>query len=104
MSWFAHPAMATRVLVVDDHDAFRAGLAALLGEEGFAVDTAASGAAALKRAASFEPDVILMDVDMPVMSGVEATRRVLEVVASARVLLLGYGQEGLADAIPAGAR
>jgi DNA-binding NarL/FixJ family response regulator len=94
---------ATRVLVVDDHDGFRAGLAALLGQEGFTVDTAASGAAALERAACFEPDVILMDVDMPLMSGVEATRRVLDVIASARVMFLGYHEEGLVDAIPAGA-
>ena len=94
---------ATRVLVVDDHDGFRAGLATLLGHEGFAVETAASGAAALERAAFFEPGVILMDVDMPVVAGVEATRRVLEVTPSARVLFLGYHEEALADAVPAGA-
>src|SRR5436190_3322857 len=93
----------TKVLVVDDQDAFRIGLAAILTEEGFAVETAASGMAALERAAAFEPDVILMDVGMPEISGIEATRRVLQVVVSARDVMMVYYEEGLVEAIAAGA-
>jgi len=68
---------ALRVLVVDDHELFRTGLRALLEEEGFEVADAGGGEAALVALPSFAPDVVVMDLNMPGMSGIEATAREL---------------------------
>jgi DNA-binding NarL/FixJ family response regulator len=95
----------SRVLVVDDHDLFRTGLRALLEEEGFEVADSASGPAALRRLGSFAPDVVVMDVNMPGMTGVEATPLVLEAVPQASVLMLTIATDDarVLDAIRAGA-
>ena len=77
-----------RVLIVDDHDLFRTGLRSLLEEEGFTVADSSSGEAAVRRAASFGPDVVVMDMNMPGMSGIEATPLVLEAAPGASVLML----------------
>lgn len=77
-----------RVLVVDDHDLFRSGLRSLLEEEGFLVADSSGGEAAVGRAASFDPDVVVMDMNMPGMSGIEATPLVLQAAPSASVLML----------------
>lgn len=58
-----------RVLIVEDERAFRAALAMALTDEGFEVDAAANGAEALDRVARRQPDVILLDLQMPVMTG-----------------------------------
>src|ERR687884_299232 len=79
---------ALRVLVVDDHQLFRTGLRELLAAEGFEVDAAGGGEQALRRVASFAPDVVLMDVDMPGMSGIETTRRLRETAPTTAVLML----------------
>src|SRR5215211_5635421 len=79
---------AIRVLVVDDHDLFRTGLRALLEEEGFEVSDAAGGAEAVRRARGFKPDVVVMDMNMPEMTGVEATPLVLQAAPAASVLML----------------
>ena len=66
---------ALRVLVVDDHQLFRTGLRELLEQEGFTVQEADGGDAALRLVPSFAPDVVLMDVNMPGrMGGIKATR------------------------------
>ena len=70
--------MAVRVLVVDDEPPIRDLMRMVLEEEGYEVRTATNGAEALAQAATFEPDVILLDMSMPVMDGrafVEAYRR-----------------------------
>ena len=77
-----------RVLVVDDHDLFRTGLRAILEDQGFEVTDASSGPAAVRRAKGFAPDVVVMDMNMPEMSGVEATPLVLEAAPQASVLML----------------
>jgi DNA-binding NarL/FixJ family response regulator len=79
---------ALRVLVVDDHHLFRTGLRELLAAEGFEVDAAAGGEQALRRVPEFAPDVVLMDIDMPGMSGIEATRRLRETAPATAVLML----------------
>jgi DNA-binding NarL/FixJ family response regulator len=79
---------AIRVLVVDDHDLFRTGLRSLLEEEGFEVADAVSGPAAVRRSASFDPDVVVMDMNMPDMDGVGATPLVLEAAPRTSVLVL----------------
>ncbi len=96
---------ALRVLVVDDHDLFRTGLRALLEEEGFEVADASSGAAGVRRAKGFAPDVVVMDMNMPEMSGVEATPLVLEVapLASVVMLTIATDDERVISAVRAGA-
>ena len=94
---------STKVLVVDDHDGFRTGLAAILAEEGLAVDAASSGEAALARAAQIKPDVVLMDADLPGMSGAEAARRLLRVIGSVRVVMIGFHDDGRLEALRCGA-
>jgi NarL family two-component system response regulator LiaR len=90
---------------VDDHDLFRTGLRALLEEEGFEVADSASGPAAVRRAPSFAPDVVVMDMNMPGMSGVEATPLVLEAAPQTSVLMLTFATDDtrVVDAIRAGA-
>jgi DNA-binding NarL/FixJ family response regulator len=73
-------AKPTRVLVADDHALFRYGLKAMLANaEGFeVVGEAATGEEVLEKVAQAQPDIILMDIRMPGINGIEATRRVLE--------------------------
>jgi len=78
------------VLVVDDHTIFRQGIVSLLnGTEGVeAVAEAGSGSAAVSLAKDLKPQVILMDVSMPDMDGIEAARRIRAAGVDARVILL----------------
>jgi DNA-binding NarL/FixJ family response regulator len=95
-----------RVVLVDDHDLFRTGLRNLLEEQGVqVVGEAAAGAEALKLTRELAPDVIVMDLNMPGMSGVEATRHITAVAPLTRVLVLTISdQDGdVMDAILAGA-
>ena len=71
--------VSIRVIVVDDQAMVREGFAALLGaqEDNEVVGQAENGAIAVQLAATYRPDVVLMDVRMPVMDGLEAARRIL---------------------------
>ena len=95
-----------RVLLVDDHALLRAGMARLLD---LADDVAVVGAAAngegLEMAAAMRPDVVLMDLSMPGISGVEATRRLLAARPdTAVVVLTSFADPDLVlDAVDAGA-
>jgi DNA-binding NarL/FixJ family response regulator len=79
-----------RVLVADDQKVVRDGLAMLLGLlDGIEViGTAVDGADAVRQALAAEPDIVLMDLNMPTVDGVEATRRLVEAGARARVVVL----------------
>ena len=94
-----------KVLIVDDHDLFRTGLRALLEDEGFEVVDAPSGEAGIRLARSFQPKVVVMDMNMPGMSGVEATPPMLETAPDASVLMLTIATEEdeVLDAVRAGA-
>ncbi len=80
----------TRVLVADDHTIVRQGLKALLeGEPDIrVVGEASDGREAMRKAAALHPDVVVMDVSMPRMNGLEATARIIKEVAGTRVIAL----------------
>jgi DNA-binding NarL/FixJ family response regulator len=95
-----------RVLLVDDHDFFRQGLRRLLAEHGIEdIVESASGDDAVARVADLAPDVVIMDLNMPGLSGADATRRLSELVPGARVLVLTVSDDerDVFEAIAAGA-
>jgi DNA-binding NarL/FixJ family response regulator len=97
---------SARVLLVDDHDLFRAGLKTLLEEEGIeVVGEAPTGVAALDALRALAPDVVVMDLNMPGISGIEATREMSLLAPESRVLVLTASAEDtdVMDAILAGA-
>jgi DNA-binding NarL/FixJ family response regulator len=95
-----------RVLVVDDHPIWRHGVADGLEQAGFAVaGTAGDGAQALRVARATRPAVVLLDLNLPDMSGAEVTRRLVETDPGVRVLILSASGErqDVLDAMTAGA-
>jgi DNA-binding NarL/FixJ family response regulator len=98
---------AIRVMICDDHALFRRGLIMVLeSEEGIeVVGEAEDGEEAVARVEDLAPDVVLMDVRMPRLSGIDATRKISEVVPAAKILMLTVSDEedDLYDAIKAGA-
>jgi DNA-binding NarL/FixJ family response regulator len=98
--------MTIRLLLADDHRMLREGLRRTMEEEGLeVVGEAADGEEALRLAAALRPDVVLMDVTMPVLDGVEATRQLHEHLPEIPVVILTMhaDREVLARAIRAGA-
>jgi DNA-binding NarL/FixJ family response regulator len=96
-----------RVLVADDHPVWRDGVKADLARTGIAevVAEASDGGEAIERARESMPEVVLMDLNMPTVSGVEATRRILEESPHVRILILSAsGEEAdVLEAVKAGA-
>jgi DNA-binding NarL/FixJ family response regulator len=78
------------VLLAEDHDIVRQGLSALLNRDGHIkiVGEARTGRGAVELARSLRPDVILMDIAMPVLNGLEATRQILAANAAAKIIIL----------------
>jgi DNA-binding NarL/FixJ family response regulator len=99
--------MKIRVLIVDDHRAFRDGLKSLINREADmeVVGEAEDGKQAIAITRELLPDVVLMDVKMPVMGGAEATSRILLEMPGMRILALSiYADDGfMADMMRAGA-
>lgn len=89
---------AIRVLIADDEPLIRETLTELLEEEGFeVVGQAEDGEQAVRAVSRLDPQVVLMDVRMPVLNGIEATRRILEVRPGALVIALSaYDDPALA--------
>jgi DNA-binding NarL/FixJ family response regulator len=95
-----------RVLLVDDHDLFRTGLRNLLEEQGVdIIGEAGDGAIAVTQVRELAPDVVVMDLNMPGMTGVEATRQITSIAPLTRVLVLTISDHDtdVLDAILAGA-
>jgi DNA-binding NarL/FixJ family response regulator len=99
---------AIRIVLADDHPVYRDGLRALIDRSPDLelVGEASSGAEAIALAAASSPAVILMDIRMPGMSGIEATRQILEARPETRILILTMSEDddSLFAAMRAGAR
>jgi len=100
------PRGGIRVVIVDDHGLFRTGLRSLLEEQGIeVVGEAGDGVEALEVVREATPEVVLMDLNMPGMSGVEATARIAQIAPLTRVVVLTISDDDtdVMDAILAGA-
>ncbi len=97
-----------RILLVDDHELFREGLAGIINDQLDleVVGHAGDGLEALKLARDLRPDLIVMDINMPVCDGLEATRLIQAELPEARIIMLTVHDEerSLFDAIKMGAR
>lgn len=96
-----------RILIVDDHPVFRFGLKALLDTlpDLEVVGEVEEGEAALSAVAQLSPDIILMDVNMPGLNGIEATRRILQADPKIAILIVTmFDNDAVFDAMQAGAR
>lgn len=100
--------MSIKVLIVDDHAILRMGLASLIESERdvCVAGDADDGETAIRKVLKLKPDVVVMDLMMPGMDGAETTRRLLEKMPEAKVLILTSFAlaDGLAHALEAGAR
>ena len=96
-----------RILIADDHAVVRAGLRALLERQGYfrVVAEASTGEEAVSKAQEHHPDVAVLDIRMPGLSGIEACRRIVETVEGCRVVMLtSYAEDELLfAAVQAGA-
>ena len=101
------PTAQTRVLLVDDHEIMRDGLREVLQRSGAfdVVGEAGDGETAVRVARSVKPDVVIMDVMMPVKSGIDACREITETLPDTRVLILTAASEedAVMEALTAGA-
>jgi DNA-binding NarL/FixJ family response regulator len=94
--------MKIKVMVVDDHKMFREGLLALIsGEPDMeVVGEATDGREAIEMARELAPDVVIMDMKMPVMNGIDATRNLVKEMPGMKVLVLSmYSSDHLSDSI-----
>jgi DNA-binding NarL/FixJ family response regulator len=100
------PSQSLRVLIADDHAFYREGLVRSLRESGIeVVGEVPDGEAAIRAATEMAPDVVIMDLKMPGLSGLDATRRLTTEAPASRVLVLSVSAQeaDAADAILAGA-
>ena len=90
--------MAIRVLIADDHDAIRKGVATILSHDGIEVcGEASNGIEAVTNAVELRPDIVILDLTMPVMGGFEAARELRKVLPDIPILF--YSMHGSAHLI-----
>jgi DNA-binding NarL/FixJ family response regulator len=100
------PSETLRVVIADDHPVYRQGLARLLVESGIdVVAEAGNGLEAISAVEQHAPDVVVVDLNMPGLSGVEVTRRLIERTPSSRVLVVSVSaqEDDVTEAVLAGA-
>ena len=97
-----------RILIVDDHQLVRRGVAGLLSKEaGWEICGEAAGTPeALEKASSLNPDLILLDISMPTMNGIEAAERIQQATPGSRVIFLTQNTDSeiMSAALNAGAK
>jgi DNA-binding NarL/FixJ family response regulator len=96
-----------RILIADDHPMFRFGLRALLAAESDTevLGEATNGQEAITLAATLNPDLILMDINLPLLNGIEATRQILQHNPAIRILIITmFEDDTIFAALQAGAR
>ena len=102
------PDRSVRILLVDDHTIVRQGLKLILASQSDleVVGEASTGAEAVSKAAELKPDIVLMDVAMPEMNGIEATKRIVAAQPRLRILVLSMHKEAVyvREILKAGAR
>lgn len=102
------PAKSIRILLADDHSVVRHGFRRILDaqEDMEVVGEVSNGREAVEQAAALQPDLIIMDVTMPELNGIEATRRIADIVPRARVLALSMHRDPVyvREILRAGAR
>jgi DNA-binding NarL/FixJ family response regulator len=106
MHKFTAPSDSIRIVLADDHAFYRDGLARILSDAGIdVVAQVANGEDAVKAAVEYAPDVVVMDLSMPGISGLEATRRLQQRAPACRVLVLtvSASEADVIDAVVAGA-
>lgn len=92
--------------MVDDADFMRMRLSRLLGENGYEILEAENGSVAVRKYQEFKPDVVLMDITMPIMDGLTAVKEIKKLDPTARIIMCtALGQQTMViEAIKAGAR
>lgn len=95
-----------KILVVDDASFMRMRMTKLLTDNGFEVDEAENGADAVSKYQNEKPDLVLMDITMPIMDGIEALKKIKEADANANVIMCSaIGQQAMViEALKAGAK
>jgi response regulator NasT len=86
-----------KVLIADDESIIRLGLTRILEEAGHTVCAAENGIAALKMAEGFKPDLVILDIKMPEMDGLEAARLLLDRMQVPIIFLTAYGEQELVE-------
>lgn len=87
--------LESTILIVEDHQLVKDGLCSLINQnkEFKIIATANNGKEAIQMVENFSPDIILMDIDMPIMNGIEASRRILEISKENKIIILSMHQE-----------
>jgi two-component system, NarL family, nitrate/nitrite response regulator NarL len=89
-----------RILIVDDHEAIRRGIRSLLGQDSLEIcGEAKNGKQALEKVRELEPDLVILDISMPVMDGIEAAREIRRLAPSTKIVLFSVHDSAVINEI-----